>query len=104
MAERDANGRFKKGHKGGARKGSPNKAKQDFTKMVERLVFGDWNRALKDWGEMEPKDRMRLRADLIKYILPARKAVDSTVNIENLSEEQLDRIIEEILTKQGLNG
>lgn len=101
MAERDKKGRFVKGN-GTTRKGSPNKAKKDFIELVEKLVFEDWDTLLADMLKLEPKDRIRIKADLIKYILPSKKAVDSNISIDGLTDEQADRILETLMNKHGL--
>ena len=102
MAERDVQGRFTKGN-GTTRKGSPNKAKKALEERVRELVEGNIALIKKDLKSLKPKDRIKAITDLMKYVLPAKRTVDSTINIENLNEEHLDRIINEILIKQKTN-
>jgi len=102
MAERDEKGRFVKGN-GTTRKGSPNKSKKVLEERVHELVEGNIAQIKKDLKGLKPRDMVRAISDLMKYVLPAKRAVDSTINIENLSDEHLDRIISELLHKQGKN-
>ena len=44
------------------------------------------------------------REEIFGYGAPSKRAIDSTVHIDNLTEEQADRILEEILAKHELNG
>jgi hypothetical protein len=76
--------------------------------MVEKLVFDDWKQVKLDMKSLDPRDRMRIKADLIKYVLPAKRAVDSTINIEAIlersPEEVADYILEKLMEKQGNDG
>lgn len=102
MPDRDEKGRFKPGHTV-TRKDSPNRAKKSLEEAVFNLVEGNMALVTKDLKKLKPKDRIRAITDLMKYVLPAKRSVDSNIHIDNLSEEQADRILEEILAKHELN-
>lgn len=99
---RDHKGRFLPGNKV-TRTGSPNRTKKDLEQRVKELVEGNITRVKRDIKTMKPRERVRAIVDLMKYVLPAKRAVDSSILIENLSDDQLDRIIEEILLKHTKN-
>lgn len=99
---RDEKGRFVKGNET-TRRGIPNKSKKALEDRVLELVEGNIDQVKKDLKKLSPKERVRAITDLMKYTLPAKRAVDSTINIENLSEEQADRILNLILEKHEIN-
>ena len=99
MADRDEKGRFLKGN-GSTRRGSPNKAKKALEERVIELVEGNIGRVKADLKKLSSRDRVRVITDLMKFVLPAKRAVDSMINIENLTDDQLDRVINDILEKQ----
>ncbi len=101
MAERDEKGRFKKGH-GATRTGSPNKSKKALEERVLELVENNLDQIKKDLLLLSSKDRVKAITDLMKYTLPAKRAVDSTINIDALSDEQANRILETLLNKHGI--
>lgn len=103
MPNRDDKGRFTSGNKGRP-KGTQNKAKKGLEEAVRDLVEGNLALVTKDLKKLKPRERVRAITDLMKFALPAKRAVDSNVHIDGLSEEQADRILEELLAKYELNG
>jgi len=101
MLERDEKGRFLKGH-GATRQGSPNKTKKALEERILELVEGNIDQVRADLKKLSPRDRVRAITDLLKFTLPAKRAVDSNINIDSLTEEQAERILETLLTKHGL--
>lgn len=99
---RNDKGRFLPGNKV-TRTGSPNRTKKDLEQRVKQLVEGNIAQVKRDLKAMKPRERVRAIVDLMRYVLPAKRAVDSSILIENLSDEHLDRIIEEILHKHREN-
>ncbi len=103
MPNRDDKGRFTSGNKGRP-KGTQNKAKKGVEEAVLEIVEGNLDKVMRDLKKLSPRDRVRAITDLLKYVLPAKRAIDSTVHIDGLSEDQANRILEEILAKLELNG
>lgn len=53
----------------------------------------------KDWKNLSPKDRVIMFERLLKYSLPALSSIDRRFQFENMTEEQLDKIIKELQIK-----
>lgn len=90
---------FKKGE-GGRPKGKPNKATKDLRQWINSFIESQTDQIQKDWQQLEPKDRIVLFEKLLKYSLPTLQATSLTTDFERLSDEDLDRIINELKKNQ----
>ena len=86
---------FQKGE-GGRPKGSPNKITAELRDWISQFVHDNKQQIQQDFDSLEPKDRIMIFEKLLKYALPALQATTVTTDFERLSDEQLDRIIEEL--------
>lgn len=88
------------GNPNGRPKGSPNKATKDLRQWINGFIESQTDQIQRDWQQLEPKDRIVLFEKLLKYSLPTLQATSLTTDLEKLSDEDLDRIVNEILSKQ----
>jgi len=87
---------FKKGE-GGRPKGSSNKITYELREWITHFIHGNTAQIQQDWMALEPKDRILMFEKLLKYTLPSLQAVTASVEIEKLTDEQLDEITNRIL-------
>lgn len=77
---------FKKGESGnpkGKPKGAKNKTTEEMKEILIKAVFEDSHYSIKDdLDELNPKDRLTLKAAFAKFILPSMKAVDAKVTTQ----------------------
>jgi hypothetical protein len=76
---------FKKGVSGnpkGRTKGSKNKTTDEMKEILIKAVFEDTHSITADLDELNPKDRLTLKAKFASFILPSMKAVDAKVTTE----------------------
>ena len=83
-------GKFKKGNQVAKGKGRPkgglNKTTVEMKEILNLALFGDAKQIQKDMDELEPKDRLMMKAKFAPFILPTLKAVEATiVSDENTS-------------------
>jgi hypothetical protein len=95
---RDEKGHFLPGH-GATRTGRPNKAKKALEERILAIVEGNIAQVRRDLKGLDPKDRVRAITDLLKYVMPAKRAVDSTVNIESILEQSPEQVVDLVLQK-----
>lgn len=88
------------GNPNGRPKGSPNKATKDLRQWINGFIESQTEQIQMDWKQLEPKDRIILFEKLLKYSLPTLQATSLTSDLEKLSDEDIDRIVNEILNKQ----
>lgn len=83
---------------GGREKGTPNKFNVGIRERIGSYVDNSLDSLMKDIEQLEIKDRVRARLELLQYRLP--KYQSQSIRIENLSDELLDQLIEEIKGRQ----
>ena len=90
---------FEKGISGnpeGRPKGATNRTSLQLREMITDFLENNFEKVVSDFGELKPKDRVKLYCDLLQYGLPRLQAVQIETEFERLPEDQLDRIIEEL--------
>lgn len=85
-----------KGRLGGRQKGTPNKVTASVKDWLSGLIDKNRKQIEKDIKQLEPKERLQMLEKLMQYVIPKQQAVSADVNIERLSDEQLDSLIEEL--------
>lgn len=83
---------FQKGQ-GGRKPGKPNKITQDLRQWINSFIEDNREQVQRDWLQLEPKDRLIMFERLLKYSLPTLQAVSTEINFEQLTDDQLDEII-----------
>lgn len=87
---------FEKGFSGnpnGRPKGSPNKTTGKLREAITSFLEQRFDGVVKDFEQLEPKDRIKVYTDLLQYGLPRLQAVSNSLKFEDLTDEQLDEII-----------
>ena len=69
---------FEKGHqkKGGRQPGSPNKMGAELRAKVGMLREGRWDELIEDLESLDPRDRCRVKVELMQYALPKLSSVE----------------------------
>jgi len=86
-----------KGHKTGGRgKGTPNKITADLRERIHDFLLENWQFIQDDFKKLDPKDRLLFYEKLLQYGLPKLQSTELISSIEQLSDHQLDFIINEL--------
>ena len=88
------------GNPNGRPKGKPNKVTQDLRDRLKTLLSDSFETIVSDFEAMEPKDRVQAFERLLKYILPIMSANDVKLNFEDLTENQLDEIVNRLISNE----
>lgn len=89
---------------GGRRKGTPNRSTSTVREWLSGLIDKNRRQVEKDLKELEPKERLMMLEKLMSYVIPKQQAVNASVEVDKLSDEQLDMIIDEITNTIEENG
>lgn len=81
------------GNPDGRPKGSPNKTTGQLREAITNFLEQGFDQVVKDFKVLEPKDRIKVYTDLLQYGLPRLQAVSNSLKFEDLTDEQLDEII-----------
>lgn len=93
---------FEKGNSGnpdGRPKGTNNKLSKQLRETINDFLETNFEVVINDFEKLTPKERLKFYCELLQYGLPKLQAVQMGTEFENLSDEQLNFIINELLKK-----
>jgi predicted component of type VI protein secretion system len=91
---------FEKGNSGnpeGRPKGTNNKLSKQLRETINDFLETNFETVINDFEKLTPKERLKFYCELLQYGLPKLQAVQMETEFENLSDEQLNFIIQELL-------
>lgn len=88
-----------KGRLGGRQKGTPNKVTASVKEWISKVINKNRRQMERDLKELEPKERLMMLEKLMAYVIPKQQAVTADVDISALTEEQLDNVVNSLLTQ-----
>ena len=89
------------GHKtGGRTAGTPNKVSSDIKTKIAALIDEQFDAITADLADLEPKERVTAYLKFLEYVLPKQREqkLDVTTRLDSLNDEQLNTLIDQILT------
>jgi hypothetical protein len=84
---------------GGRKAGTPNKVTTDLRQWISNFIDDNRGQIEKDWRRLKAKDRLILFEKLLKYTLPTLQSTSLDIDIEKMTDAQLDYIIERLKSK-----
>ena len=84
------------GRMGGRQKGTPNKSTATVREWVQALLDGHREQIEKDLKKLSPSQRVTTLLKLLDYILPKQQAVSAKIDFSNLSDEQLNEVVNQL--------
>lgn len=91
---------FEKGKSGnpdGRPKGSQNKASGQLRTLISNFLEKNFPVVEREFASLEAKDKIKYFIDLLQYSLPKLQSVSTEIDIEKLSDEQLDELYNKIM-------
>jgi len=80
----------------GRPKGTPNKTTIEFKDWINKLISNNTQQLTKDLKEMSPAERWRIIEKLLVYVIPRQQAVTAEIDLNNLTDDQINMIINQI--------
>ena len=96
--------KFQKGMSGnpnGRPIGTPNKVSNELRSRISLFLDTEFSNVRKAFKTLEAEKKLKFYIDLLAYSIPKLSNTKLDFDVENLTEEQLKRIIEEL--KQSAN-
>jgi hypothetical protein len=81
---------------GGRAKGTPNKVTSDLRAWINELLDSNRGQIAKDIKLLEPHRRVMIFEKLLSYAVPKMQSVEAKIDLNTLSDEQLNIIISEL--------
>lgn len=83
----------------GRPEGSENKITADLRRGISNFLSENWERMQKDFDSLEPKERLAFYEKLLQYGLPRLQSTHLTNDLDGLTDEQLDYVIDDLKSK-----
>jgi len=80
----------------GRPKGSKNKVTANLRNWVQSVVIDNRQQFTTDLQLLEPYERVKLITQLLGYVLPRLQAVETAVNFNDLTDEQINIIVDRL--------
>ena len=81
----------------GRPKGSKNLIPGEARETVKTFVDQNWETFQKDWNRLRPERRIKYFVALLRFVCPLAKEIDFSVSLQQLSDQQLDELVQKIL-------
>jgi len=78
---------------GGRKKGTPNKVTVNIRDWLSKLIDKNRFQIEKDIKALEPKERLMVLEKFMQYTVPKMQSIQTTVDFNQLTDEQLDDIV-----------
>ena len=76
--------------------GVPNKATKQIREMINDFLDQNFDNIVEAFYELQPREKVKFYIDLLQYGVPKLQATELKTDFEKLSDEQLDKIINEL--------
>lgn len=83
----------------GRPKGTANKATTELRQWIANLLDDNRAQLLKDFKALDAAERWRVTEKLIQYVTPKMQSVEANVDLQTLTDAQIDGIITELHNK-----
>ena len=88
----------------GRPKGTPNKITKNLREKISEWLENNFSTIQSDLMLMEPAQRVKAYSDLLKYALPALQNVSASFDFENMTDTQIEKIVEMLTAKSQSNS
>ncbi len=83
----------------GRPKGKPNKITADLREWINDLLQDNRAQFVRDLKKVEPEKRLLIFEKLLSFAVPKLQSVDTSLYFEQLSDEELNRIVNDLSNK-----
>lgn len=100
---RDTSGKFGTG-KPGKPKGAKNRTTLEIKDFLNQFISENLNDLQANYDKLEPEKKLMFFERVLKYVLPQQREINQTIDVSQLTESELDKLINVALTKDNGHG
>ncbi len=86
---------------GGRQKGTPNKTTTEIKELIAQFVGNNLEDIQDNYNQLEPEKKLHFFEKILKFVLPQQKEINQMIDVSNLTEPELDKLIDEALKKEN---
>ena len=86
---------------GGRKKGTPNKLTVELREKLEVILSEEIEKIPELLEKTKPVSRLHLIAKLLPYILPVLSKEEQKLNLDDLTEDQIDQLFDKIIESKS---
>jgi hypothetical protein len=86
----------KSGNPHGRPKGAKNKVGVELRELINQFLFDEFNTIVKDFHKLRPREKVKVYIDFLQYGLPKLQSVSLESQLDHLSDDQINRILEQL--------
>lgn len=87
---------------GGRKIGTPNKTTKQVREKISLFIDINFDRFLKDFEQLEIKDRVLFYEKMLKYVLPQKLENELIIDTDNITDENIEKITDLLIKKINL--
>ena len=80
----------------GRPKGTPNRITGLLRDSINQFIESKFSEVEAIWDKQEPVEKLKFYKDLLPYVLPKMQSLSISNEFDKMSDEQLERIIDEL--------
>jgi len=84
----------------GRPRGAVNRLAKDVRLEIVEFLQGNWPEVVGLWKELEPKEKLKFYESLLPYAVAKMQSVAMEMDINRLSDAQVNSIIDELLKNE----
>ena len=90
---------FQKGKEktGGRQKGTLNKKNEQLRTLIGNFLQENFEEVQKEFATLSNKDKVKAYTELLPYALPKMQSVETTINYDDMSDEQITELLNRIM-------
>lgn len=84
----------------GRGKGTQNKVTAELRERIKTFLDGSFDSVQEDFKLLDPVQRLNFYEKMIRYVVPQMTANDLKIDFDQMSDSQLDEIVNRLISKQ----
>jgi hypothetical protein len=83
----------------GRPKGSRNRTTKEIKELLNNFISDNLDDLQAEYNNLDSKEKLQFFERVLKYVLPQQRDINQTIDVSNLSESEMDSLINKALEK-----